>query len=60
MLAICFAASANFVIPIGFPTKLIVFGPGGYGFTDFAKIGAIMNALILILASLFIPLLYPF
>lgn len=60
LLAICFAASASFATPIGYPTNLIVLGPGGYHFADFVKIGVLMNGLMWILASIFLPLLYPF
>ena len=38
-LAIAFAASAAFLSPIGYQTNLIIFGPGGYSFKDFIKIG---------------------
>ena len=60
MMAICFAASASFATPIGYPTNLIVLGPGGYHFADFMKIGIPMNILMWILATIFLPILYPF
>ena len=50
------AVSSSFATPIGSPTHMIVYGPGGYRFSDFARIGIPMNFIIWI-ANLFITLL---
>lgn len=57
-LAIAFAASAAFLTPIGYQTNLIVYGPGGYNFRDFLKIGIPITILYLSTAFLLIMLLY--
>ncbi|MDT8428742.1 MAG: SLC13 family permease [Pseudomonadales bacterium] len=46
MLAIMMAASASFATPLGYQTNLMVYGPGGYRFTDFIKIGVPMNLIV--------------
>jgi len=53
------AVSSSFTTPIGSPTHMLVYGPGGYRFSDFMRVGFFMN-LIIWAASLFItPLLFP-
>ena len=51
------AVSSSFATPIGSPTHMIVYGPGGYHFGDFARIGIPMN-LIILAANFFITLLF--
>ena len=60
ILAVCFGASACFATPIGYQTNLLVYGPGGYRFSDYLKLGIPLNLLVLILGSVFIPILWPF
>ena len=58
-IALMVAVSSSFATPIGSPTHMIVYGPGGYRFADFARIGIPMNFIIWI-ANLFITtLLFP-
>jgi di/tricarboxylate transporter len=60
IVAVCFGASACFATPIGYQTNLLVYGPGGYRFSDFLKLGLPLNLLVLVMGSLFIPILWPF
>ena len=55
-VALMIAVSSSFATPIGSPTHMIVYGPGGYRFSDFARIGIPMN-IIIWAANLFITLL---
>jgi di/tricarboxylate transporter len=60
IIAVCFGASACFASPIGYQTNLLVYGPGGYRFSDYLKLGIPLNLLVLIMGSLFIPKIWPF
>ena len=55
-IALMISVSSSFATPIGSPTHMIVYGPGGYRFSDFARIGIPMN-IIIWAANLFITLL---
>ena len=60
IIAVCFGASACFASPIGYQTNLLVYGPGGYRFSDYLKLGIPLNVLVLVLGTLFIPVIWPF
>jgi len=57
-LGLAYAASAAFMTPISYQTNLIVYGPGGYTFKDFLKIGVPINILYLVVSVLTIILIY--
>jgi len=57
-LALAFSASAAFLTPIGYQTNLIIYGPGGYNFKDFLKIGIPTTIIYLATAVAVISLLY--
>ncbi|MGD8765924.1 MAG: SLC13 family permease [Desulfobacteraceae bacterium] len=59
VMAICFGASACFATPIGYQTNLLVYGPAGYRFSDYLKLGIPLNLIVLILGTLLIPIIWP-
>lgn len=60
IIAVCIGASACFATPIGYQTNLLVYGPGGYRFGDYFKLGIPLNLLVIISGTLLIPLFWPF
>jgi di/tricarboxylate transporter len=60
IIGVCFGASACFATPIGYQTNLLVYGPGGYRFSDYLKMGIPLNVLVLVMSTLFIQFIWPF
>ncbi len=58
-LCVAFAASASFLTPLGYQTNLMVYGPGGYRVTDFARVGAPLVLLLMVLAVILVPIAWP-
>jgi di/tricarboxylate transporter len=59
IVAVMFGASAAFATPIGYQTNTLVYGPGGYRFTDFLRIGLPMNLVCAVVAAFAIPVFFP-
>ena len=60
VIAIMMAGSASFATPLGYQTNMMVYGPGGYTFGDFLRIGIPMNLIMGISAVIITPLAFPF
>jgi di/tricarboxylate transporter len=60
VVAVMMGASASFATPIGYQTNTLVYGPGGYRFTDFLRIGLPLNILMMVVMSTAIPFFFPF
>ena len=59
VVAVMFSATLAFATPIGYQTNMMVYGPGGYKFLDFTRIGLPLNVITWLLCSALIPLIWP-
>ncbi|MGY8809190.1 MAG: SLC13 family permease, partial [Fidelibacterota bacterium] len=60
IFAVCYAASASFITPVGYQTNLMVYGPGGYRYSDYIKVGLPLGIILWIVSVLIIPMIWPF
>lgn len=59
IIAVMMGASASFATPIGYQTNTLVYGPGGYRFADFIRVGLPLNLLMALTAAIVIPIFWP-
>jgi di/tricarboxylate transporter len=60
VMAVAYGASASFLSPYGYQTNLMVYGPGGYKFTDYLRIGLPVSMLYSAIVLLLVPVFFPF
>ena len=59
-MTVLVGASCSFISPVGYQTNLMVYGPGGYSFIDYVKIGVPLTVIVGIVTILLTPLFFPF
>ena len=59
IFAVAFAASASFITPVGYQTNLMVYGPGGYKFSDYIRVGFPLALVFWVMAINILPILWP-
>jgi di/tricarboxylate transporter len=59
VVAVMFSATLAFATPIGYQTNMMVYGPGGYKFTDFTKVGLPLNIIVMLVVCALIPVIWP-
>ena len=60
VIAVALGAQSAFASPVAYQTHLLVYGPGGYRFTDFVKVGIPLNLICATIAITVIPRIWPF
>ncbi len=58
-IAVAITASASFLTPIGYQTNTMVYGPGGYRFGDYARLGLPLTVLVVVITILMVPRVWP-
>ena len=58
-MAVVIGAATSFLSPVGHKANVLVFGPGGYRFFDYARVRAVLTVCLLIVSMIFLPLLWP-
>jgi di/tricarboxylate transporter len=59
-MAVVIGASTSFLSPVGHKANVLVFGPGGYRFFDYTRVGALLTIALFIVSMIFLPILWPF
>ncbi len=59
VMAVVIGAATSFLTPVGHKANILVFGPGGYKFTDYARVGALLTFILLIVSMIFLPIFWP-
>jgi di/tricarboxylate transporter len=59
VLATVIGASTSFLTPVGHQANVLVYGPGGYRFTDYTRVGGLLNIVLLVVTAIALPLIWP-
>jgi di/tricarboxylate transporter len=59
-MAVVIGAATSFITPVGHKANVLVFGPGGYRFLDYTKVGILLTVLLFIASMIFLPMIWPF
>jgi di/tricarboxylate transporter len=59
VLATVIGASTSFLTPVGHQANVLVFGPGGYRFFDYTRVGAPLNLALFVITMIFLPIIWP-
>jgi di/tricarboxylate transporter len=59
VVAVMFSATLAFATPVGYQTNMMVYGPGGYRFSDFTRVGLPLNIIVMLVSCLLIPVIWP-
>jgi di/tricarboxylate transporter len=59
VVAVMFSATLAFATPVGYQTNMMVYGPGGYKFSDYMRVGIPLNIITMLVASALIPIIWP-
>jgi di/tricarboxylate transporter len=58
-MAVVIGAATSFLSPVGHKANVLVYGPGGYRFLDYARVGALLTVALLVVSMIFLPLFWP-
>jgi di/tricarboxylate transporter len=58
-MAVALATSVAFITPLGHPVNVLVMGPGGYKFIDYAKVGGLLTVIVYAVILIFLPIFWP-
>jgi di/tricarboxylate transporter len=60
VMAVVIGAATSFITPVGHKANVLVFGPGGYKFFDFTRVGILLTVFLFVVSMIFLPILWPF
>ena len=58
IMVVCISAATSFIVPFSYQTNLMVYGPGGYKFSDFVRVGVPMTLIMFVVTMIVVPLVY--
>jgi di/tricarboxylate transporter len=60
VMAVVIGAATSFMTPVGHKANVLVFGPGGYKFFDYTRVGILLTVFLFVVSMIFLPILWPF